>query len=125
MNLRIKAICSAVKHGFLPSCLYEKTKHYECSYLRHLWINIKYACRWASFCEDQSDIEFEKNNITEEDKKFHEHIKDTTGYIYDTGFSEACESIIKAVRLIPVETISKDHVIKLIGIVHRIHNEKK
>lgn len=54
----------------------------------------------------------------EEDKKIIEQV-------YDRGFLAACESIIKVINLIPGETLSKDHVIKLIGIVHRLHSEEK
>jgi hypothetical protein len=57
--MRIKAIYKAMFHGFLPWWMYEKAKHYNCSYLRHLWINLCYAFRWATFRELESDIEFE------------------------------------------------------------------
>lgn len=59
--MRIKAILSALYHGIMPYWVYEKQKHYECSYLRHLWINIQYAFRWATFRELESDREFEKD----------------------------------------------------------------
>jgi hypothetical protein len=58
--MRVRAIYKALLHGLLPYWCYEKECHYECSYLYHLWINLKYAARWATFQEDQSDIEFEK-----------------------------------------------------------------
>lgn len=58
--MRIKAIACALWFGLLPWQLYEKKKHYECSYLQHLWLNIKYACRWLFFKETESDREFER-----------------------------------------------------------------
>lgn len=58
--MRLKAIYKSIYHGLMPYWVYEGQKHYECSYLQHLWINIKYAFRWATFREDESDIEFEK-----------------------------------------------------------------
>lgn len=59
--MRLKAIYYSIKHGLLPYWMYEKKKHYNCSYLSHLWINIKYAWRWITFREYQSDIDFEKH----------------------------------------------------------------
>jgi hypothetical protein len=58
--MRIRAIYKCVVHGLLPYWMYEKQKHYTCSYLEHLAINIKYAWRWATFSETESDINFEK-----------------------------------------------------------------
>ena len=63
-NVRIKAIMYSLYHGFMHYWVYESSKHYNCSYFQHLWINITYAFRWMTFREDKSDIEFErsKNN---------------------------------------------------------------
>jgi hypothetical protein len=63
--MRFRAIYNALHHGILPYWCYEKQRHYECSYWQHLWINIQYAFRWATFREFESDIEFEKqtNNL--------------------------------------------------------------
>lgn len=60
IKVRIRAICKAIYHGVLPYRCYEKVKHYDCSYLQHLLINLKYAWRWVTFKEDESDIAFEK-----------------------------------------------------------------
>jgi hypothetical protein len=60
--MRPKAILKALYHGILPYWFYEKERHYGCSYWQHLWINIQYAFRWATFREYESDIEFEKTN---------------------------------------------------------------
>lgn len=60
MKVRLKAIWFAVYHGFIPSFMYEETPHHNTTYLNHLWINIKYALRWASFREDADDVEFER-----------------------------------------------------------------
>jgi hypothetical protein len=57
--MRIRAVYKSLYHGILPHWMYEKQRHYNCSYLYHLWINIKYALRWMTFKEDQSDIDFE------------------------------------------------------------------
>ncbi len=59
--MRIKAIYYAIKYGLLPWRMYEKEKHYSTGYWQHLVVNIKYAWRWLSFREDESDIQFEKD----------------------------------------------------------------
>lgn len=59
--MRVKIVLQAIKHGVLPWWMYEKQKHYDCTYLQHLWINIRYAWRWATFNELQTDIDFENN----------------------------------------------------------------
>lgn len=59
---RARAIYNALKHGLLPWWMYERQRHYDCTYWEHLVINLKYACRWMMFTEDASDVEFEKNN---------------------------------------------------------------
>lgn len=59
---RLKIIYNCLYHGLLPYYFYEKECHYECSYLEHLIINLKYAYRWLSFNETGDDIEFEKEN---------------------------------------------------------------
>jgi hypothetical protein len=58
--MRANAIYSCLKYGLLPWWMYEDVKHYECSYISHLWLNIQYMCRWLTFQEYESDIEFEK-----------------------------------------------------------------
>lgn len=60
--MRVKVIYNSIKHGLLPWQLYEKEKHYNCSYWQHLWINIQYSWRWITFKELQSDIDFETKN---------------------------------------------------------------
>lgn len=57
--MRLRAIYKALYHGLLPYWMYESEKHYDCSYWQHLLINLRYAFRWLTFREDQSDIEFE------------------------------------------------------------------
>lgn len=57
---RVKAISYSLLYGLLPYWCYEKTKHYSCSYWYHLYINMKYALRWITFTEDNSDITFEQ-----------------------------------------------------------------
>lgn len=57
--MRIRTVYKALYHGIFPYWCYEKTKHYDCSYLTHLWINLTYAWRWLTFNEDESDIQFE------------------------------------------------------------------
>jgi hypothetical protein len=57
--MRLRAIYNAFYHGIMPYWCYENQKHYNCSYLTHLLINLKYALRWLSFREYESDIEFE------------------------------------------------------------------
>lgn len=58
--MRLKAIYKALYHGILPYWIYEKQKHYQCSYWQHLLINIRYAFVWLTFQEDQSDVDFER-----------------------------------------------------------------
>lgn len=59
-KIRVKAICFAIYHGFLPTWCYEKTPHHNTTYLKHLFINLKYAFRWLTFNEHPTDIEFER-----------------------------------------------------------------
>ena len=58
--MRGRAIYKCFYHGILPYWMYEKEKHYSCSYWVHLWINICYAFRWITFTETESDKQFEK-----------------------------------------------------------------
>jgi len=62
--MRARAIYRAIKHGVLPYWLYEKEKHYDCSYIEHLAINLRYAWRWITFTELKSDVSFEKSSNT-------------------------------------------------------------
>jgi hypothetical protein len=57
--IRIRAILKALYFGLMPYWVYEKVRHYECSYFRHLVINIRYAFRWVTYSEDESDRQFE------------------------------------------------------------------
>jgi hypothetical protein len=59
-RIRRKAIWYCFYFGVLPWWVYEKSPHYRCGYLYHLWINIHMALRWAFFLETQNDIYFEK-----------------------------------------------------------------
>lgn len=59
--MRIRAIYKALYHGIMPYWIYEKEKHYSCTYLQHLLINITYALRWLMLQEDEQDINFELN----------------------------------------------------------------
>jgi hypothetical protein len=61
IKIRLLAIFNCIYFGILPSWVYEKVKHYDCSYIQHLVINLRYAWRWITFTEDQSDWEFELN----------------------------------------------------------------
>lgn len=47
-------------YSVLPWWVYEEEKHYRCSYLYHLWINIQMAWRWMTGSETENDIYFEK-----------------------------------------------------------------
>jgi hypothetical protein len=69
--MRVKAIWNAFKHGILPWWCYESHKHYKGNYWAHLWLNIKYAWRWATFREFESDIDFENktNKVMKKKKK--------------------------------------------------------
>lgn len=58
-RIRIKAILNCLYFGLLPWWVYERNRHYDCSYIRHLAINIQYAWRWITFQENESDREFE------------------------------------------------------------------
>jgi hypothetical protein len=58
--MRSRAIRLAVYYAFVPWWMYEKKKHYRCSYVRHLWVNLVYALRWAMYMEDEDDIYFER-----------------------------------------------------------------
>jgi hypothetical protein len=57
--VRYRAIIKALYHGIVPWWVYEKEKHFEGGYLRHLGINLSYAWRWLTFREFESDVDFE------------------------------------------------------------------
>ena len=59
MMTRIRAILKALFYGIMPYWTYESVRHYECSYFTHLVINIRYAWRWITYSEDESDRDFE------------------------------------------------------------------
>jgi len=59
MKVRMRAIAHAIYFGVMPYWVYEQVKHYDCSYLQHLAINVRYAWRWITYQEDESDREFE------------------------------------------------------------------
>lgn len=59
-RVRLKAIWYCIYFSVLPWWMYEKEKHYRCSYLYHLWINLSMIIRWITFTETDNDIEFEK-----------------------------------------------------------------
>lgn len=60
MRVRVKAIVCALYYGILPWWMYENKKHFEGSYLHHLFINIGYAAMWLFFMETEDDRRFEK-----------------------------------------------------------------
>lgn len=66
--MRKKAIYNALYFGIMPYWVYEKEKHYSCSYFEHLIINLKYAWRWATCEEDESDKEFELRTNTKQNE---------------------------------------------------------
>jgi hypothetical protein len=57
--VRLKAILNCLRFGVLPWWAYEKKRHYDCSYFEHLLINIRYAWRWVTYQDDESDRDFE------------------------------------------------------------------
>jgi hypothetical protein len=57
--LRLRAIGFALFYGLAPSRLYEDERHYDCSYLQHLGINLALAGRWLTFRETWEDVAFE------------------------------------------------------------------
>ena len=57
--MRTRAVLKALYHGLLPYWCYEKVRHYECSYLQHLVVNLKYAFRWIIGKQQFGDIRFE------------------------------------------------------------------
>lgn len=58
--MRIRAIYYCLKFGVLPWWCYERRRHYTCSYLDHLALNLRYAWRWITFQETAEDITFER-----------------------------------------------------------------
>lgn len=58
--VRVTAIAYSLLYGLFPYWVYERKCHYDCTYLQHLVINLKYSWRWLSFQEYESDVEFEK-----------------------------------------------------------------
>jgi hypothetical protein len=58
--MRLHAIVCALYYGIAPWWVYEDECHYEgMSYRAHLWLNLRLAARWLTWCEDAEDREFE------------------------------------------------------------------
>jgi hypothetical protein len=58
--MRLRAIACALFFGIAPSRVYERERHYDCSYWTHLWMNLALALRWATWREDDYDRNFER-----------------------------------------------------------------
>lgn len=58
--MRARAILSCLYYGLMPWWVYERHRHYTCSWWAHLVINAKYAWRWITFREDEEDRTFER-----------------------------------------------------------------
>lgn len=57
--VRARAIGCALLYGIAPSRMYERERHYACSYWTHLRMNLAIAIRWATWNETSADREFE------------------------------------------------------------------
>jgi hypothetical protein len=55
---RFRVIAEALFFGLLPSRLYERERHYDCSYWRHAAMNVALAWRWATRRETNDDRAF-------------------------------------------------------------------
>lgn len=58
MVWRAGMIGEALFYGLLPSRVYERERHYDCSYWRHAAMNLALAWRWATWRETSDDREF-------------------------------------------------------------------
>lgn len=58
-SMRRRAVWCCLKFGLLPSRLYERERHYGCSYWAHLLLNARYGWRWLRGRETADDIAFE------------------------------------------------------------------
>lgn len=59
MSVRLRAIRTALFFAFVPYRFYEATPHCPCSYLSHMWLNLKMAATWALRRETDEDHVFE------------------------------------------------------------------
>lgn len=59
LPMRLHAIACALFYGLAPSWVYEKERHYGCSYWTHLGMNLGLAWRWATWRETAEDRKFE------------------------------------------------------------------
>lgn len=59
-RVRFRAIQAALFYGFYPWWIYEQKRHYSCSYLHHLKLNLLIALRWATWHETARDHQFER-----------------------------------------------------------------
>jgi len=55
---RHRVIVEALFYGLLPSRLYERERHYDCSYAAHAVMNVALAWRWATWSETDADRAF-------------------------------------------------------------------
>lgn len=58
--MKLRAIFCCTYFSIVPWWVYEKEKHYERTYWKHLKLNWKQAMIWLTGKETEDDIEFEK-----------------------------------------------------------------
>ena len=58
--LRLRAIWCCLYFSIVPWWVYEKYRHYQSSYLRHLRLNLETAWLWLTFRESPTWVDFEK-----------------------------------------------------------------
>ena len=58
LPIRIRAIFNFLYFGIMPSWVYEKQRHYRCSYWVHLRMNMSGLVDWVMLRENDDDIAF-------------------------------------------------------------------
>jgi hypothetical protein len=59
---RSREIFKALFFGIAPSRIYERERHYDCSYWAHMMANLALAWRWLRHRETADDVEFARES---------------------------------------------------------------
>ena len=62
--MRIRAIFCCFYFSLMPWWIYEKKKHYDTHYLKHIKLNLSQIKVWLLKQETQEDIDFERETNT-------------------------------------------------------------
>ena len=68
--MRIRAVFCCIYFSLMPWWIYEKKKHYDTNYLKHMKLNLSQIKVWLLKQETQEDLDFERETNTNWKKVF-------------------------------------------------------